>query len=100
MLRTTLLALLLLGPTMATAQMPAPEPTPPPPSQAGTPKAERMASDDVQALLDAGKVFFLDVREPHELEELGTLDGYVNIPLGQIEARLAEIPTDKAIITA
>ena len=43
---------------------------------------------------------FLDVREPSELEELGTLEGYVNIPLGQIEKRLSEIPKDKAIITA
>ena len=34
------------------------------------------------------------------LEELGTLEGYVNIPLGQIEKRLKEIPKDKAIITA
>ena len=52
------------------------------------------------ALLDKGEVFFLDVREPSELEELGTLEGYVNIPLGQIEKRLKEIPKDKAIITA
>lgn len=59
-----------------------------------------MASDDVAALLAKGQVFFLDVREPKELEELGTLDGYVNIPLGQIEKRLSEIPKDKAIITA
>lgn len=27
-------------------------------------------------------------------------EGYVNIPLGQIEKRLSEIPKDKAIITA
>jgi hypothetical protein len=46
------------------------------------------------------EVFFLDVREPKELVELGTLEGYVNIPLGQIESRLSEIPKDKAIITA
>ncbi|MCA1585065.1 MAG: hypothetical protein LC791_09945 [Acidobacteria bacterium] len=68
--------------------------TPPPP------QAPKMASDEVMALLDKGEVFFLDVREPKELEELGTLDGYVNIPLGQIEGRLKEIPKDKAIITA
>ena len=64
------------------------------------PQAQKMASDDVMALLEKGEVFFLDVREPKELEELGTLEGYVNIPLGQIEARLSEIPKDKAIITA
>jgi hypothetical protein len=67
---------------------------------AAKPQAPKMASDDVMALLEKGEVFFLDVREPKELEELGTLEGYVNIPLGQIEARLSEIPKDKAIITA
>ena len=70
-----------------------------------TPRARRASrgpayARELQALLDAGKVFFLDVREPKELEELGTLEGYVNIPLGQVEKRLAEIPRDKAIITA
>ncbi len=75
----------------------------PPPSRAQTaptPKAQKMTSDDVMVLLEKGEVFFLDVREPKELVDLGTLDGYVNIPLGQIESRLSEIPKDKAIITA
>lgn len=71
-----------------------------PATQAPQPKAQKMASDDVMTLLEKGEVFFLDVREPGELEELGTLEGYVNIPLGQIEKRLSEIPKDKAIITA
>ena len=78
-----LLAALLFVPTLVTAQ-----------------QAPKMTSDEVMALLEKGQVFFLDVREPKELEELGTLEGYVNIPLGQIEKRLAEIPKDKAIITA
>jgi rhodanese-related sulfurtransferase len=69
----------------------------PPPAQL---KAQKMASDDVMALLEKGEIFFLDVREPKELAELGTFEGYVNIPLGQIEKRLSEIPKDKAIITA
>jgi rhodanese-related sulfurtransferase len=78
-----LLAALLFVPTLAVAQ-----------------QAPKMTSDEVMALLEKGQVFFLDVREPKELEELGTLEGYVNIPLGQIEKRLNEIPKDKAIITA
>lgn len=82
----------ILVTAMAHAQNPAPAPAPP--------QAPKMASDDVFALVEKGEVFFLDVREPKELEELGTFDGYVNIPLGQIEKRLAEIPKDKAIITA
>jgi predicted sulfurtransferase len=86
------LALCVLTPSLAMAQA---SPSQPPP-----PKAPKMASDDVLALLEKGEVFFLDVREPKELEELGTFEGYVNIPLGQIEKRLDEIPKDKAIITA
>ena len=86
------IATLVLLPTIAFAQ------TTPPPS--APPNAPKMASDDVMALLEKGEIFFLDVREPRELEELGTFEGYVNIPLGQIEKRLAEIPKDKAIITA
>lgn len=93
MRRLLVLAALLLVPHVVMAQAT-------PPAQPAPPNAPKMASDDVMALLEKGEVFFLDVREPKELEELGTLDGYVNIPLGQIEARLKEIPKDKAIITA
>ena len=70
------------------------------PASPAQPQAPKMASDDVLVLLEKGEVFFLDVREPRELTELGTFEGYVNIPLGQIEKRLDEIPKDKAIITA
>ncbi|MBI1897786.1 MAG: hypothetical protein HYS04_14850 [Acidobacteria bacterium] len=52
-----------------------------------------------QLLARKDKVVFLDVREPHELEQLGTLEGHINIPLGQLEARLKELPKDKLIIT-
>ena len=91
MRRGLVVATLALVPLMAMAQQS---------SQSTPPQAPKMASDDVMALLEKGEVFFLDVREPSELEELGTLEGYVNIPLGQIEKRLQEIPKDKAIITA
>jgi hypothetical protein len=97
MRRLPAIVALLLLPTLAMAQ------ATPPDGQAAAaakPQAPKMASDDVMALLEKGQVFFLDVREPKELAELGTLEGYVNIPVGQIEARLSEIPKDKAIITA
>jgi hypothetical protein len=92
MRRLLTLAALLALPAFTMAQQPA--------APAQQPNAPKMASDDVMTLLEKGEVFFLDVREPKELEDLGTLEGYVNIPLGQIEKRLAEIPKDKAIITA
>ncbi len=97
MRRLVICAALLLLPVLAMAQPSTPPVQAPP---AAKPQAPKMASDDVVALLEKGEVFFLDVREPKELEELGTLEGYVNIPLGQIESRLSEIPKDQAIITA
>ncbi len=60
----------------------------------------RVKPDDIDALLAEGKVLLLDVREPWELEENGTIEGYVNIPLSQLEKRLSELPKDKAILTA
>lgn len=93
----TFCALLVL-PALAMAHIDALPSQPSQPSE--PPRAGKMASDDVLALLEKGEVFFLDVREPKELEELGTFEGYVNIPLGQLEKRLAEIPKDKAIVTA
>jgi rhodanese-related sulfurtransferase len=41
----------------------------------------------------------LDVREPRELTEVGAIDGYLNIPLSQLEQRLSEIPKDKTVVT-
>jgi hypothetical protein len=92
MRRTLLVAALVLIPALTMAQQTA--------SPAAAPKAPKMTSDDVLARLEKGDVFFLDVREPRELAELGTFEGYVNIPLGQLEKRLAELPKDKPIITA
>ena len=42
----------------------------------------------------------LDVREDSELVETGTVKGAIHIPLGQLEARLGELPKDKVILTA
>ena len=92
MRRLLVVAMLLAVPVFAMAQQPA--------TPAAQPQAPKMASDDVMALLEKGEVFFLDVREATELEELGTLEGYVNIPLAQLEKRLGELPKDKAILTA
>jgi rhodanese-related sulfurtransferase len=63
--------------------------------------AKRLTAADVKQMLDnKEKFFFLDVREPRELEQYGTLEGYVNIPVSQLEARLKEIPKDARIVTA
>ena len=60
----------------------------------------RVAVGDLDELLADGEVLLLDVREPKEIEELGTREGYVNIPLLELEQRLDELPKDKAILTA
>lgn len=60
----------------------------------------RIEADEIDKYIQEKKVFFLDVREPKELEELGTLEGYYNIPLGELEKRLGELPKDKLILTA
>jgi predicted sulfurtransferase len=95
MRQAPLIAALLLVPAIAMAEQNV-SPTQPTPA----PKAPRMTSDEVMERLEKGDVFFLDVREPRELAELGTFEGYVNIPLGQLEKRLAEVPKDKPIVTA
>jgi rhodanese-related sulfurtransferase len=62
--------------------------------------AQTISTEELERYLkDPKKVFFLDVREPKEIEELGSVEGYVNIPLGQLESRVNEVPKDKLIIT-
>lgn len=41
--------------------------------------------------------FLLDVREPEEMVD-GKIDGAVNIPMGDVEQRLDELPADRDII--
>jgi len=63
------------------------------------PGATELSADGLKKLLDKKvKLFFLNVREPKEIEELGTIDGYVNIPMSQLEARLQEIPKDALLV--
>jgi len=65
-----------------------------------SPKAKEIDYDQLAKLLEKpGQVFFLDVRERYEIENLGSVKGYVNIPLSQLEGRLKEVPKDKLIVT-
>ncbi|MCZ2146580.1 MAG: hypothetical protein LC126_02255 [Bryobacterales bacterium] len=64
----------------------------------GQEKTKQITSEELEALLKQ-HVFLLDVREPRELVEVGAVKGYVNIPLGQLESRLSEVPKDKTIVT-
>jgi rhodanese-related sulfurtransferase len=63
-----------------------------------TPK--QISPEELEKLLEKkDAVFFLDVREPDEVARLGSVKGYVNVPLGQLESRLKEVPKDKLIVT-
>ncbi len=69
-------------------------------AQAPAGASKTISSEELAKLLETpGKVFFLDVREPEEIARLGSVKGYVNIPVSQIEGRLSEIPKDKLIVT-
>lgn len=61
---------------------------------------EEAFPDELKTLLEKKEIFFLDVREPKELEETGTIKGYTNIPIGQLESRYQEVPKDRLIVTA
>jgi rhodanese-related sulfurtransferase len=58
-----------------------------------------LTPEEIEKAIARNDVFFLDVREPKEIVELGSVKGYVNIPLGQLENRLSEIPKDKLVLT-
>ena len=60
---------------------------------------KKISPEELKQLL-GDKVVFLDVRTPAEIAELGTLKGHLNIPIDDLEKRIAEIPKDKRIITA
>lgn len=51
--------------------------------------------DEVQAI-DRDRAVLIDVREPEEYG-LGTIEGAINIPLGELRERLTEIPTDREV---
>jgi len=62
---------------------------------------KKLTPDEIEKALEKkGAVVFLDVREADEIQKLGTMPGYVNIPLAALESRLKELPKDKPIITA
>ncbi len=68
-------------------------------AQNGKPAKEIDSAELAKLLEQPGKVYFLDVREPSEIASLGSVKGYVNIPLSQLEGRLKEVPKDKLIVT-
>lgn len=77
---------------------PAPEPAPAAEPAAPEP-APRVEAADIDAALENGALF-LDVRTDEELAEHGTIDGFVHIPIDELEARIGELPAGVPILTA
>jgi rhodanese-related sulfurtransferase len=63
------------------------------------PSSELTPEELAKLLAKPENLFFLDVREPTEIRQLGSVKGYVNIPMAQLPDRLNEIPRNKLIIT-
>jgi rhodanese-related sulfurtransferase len=63
-------------------------------------ESTRVEAKDIDQVLSQADALLLDVREPQEIQELGTIEGYLNIPIDELESRLDEIPRDKTILTA
>ncbi len=61
---------------------------------------QRVDVSELDAKLADANVVLLDVREPWELEKLGTREGYINIPIAELADRLDELPKEKTILTA
>ena len=61
--------------------------------------AQDITAEELEKHLENKDVFFLDVREADEIKKLGSVPGYVHIPLGELEQRLKEVPKDKLVIT-
>ncbi len=59
--------------------------------------ADSVDVDTVHAVKDNAGVFLIDVREPDEYAA-GHIPGITLIPMGEVAARLAELPRDKEII--
>ncbi len=55
---------------------------------------------ELESIRENQQPFFLDVRSAKEIEELGSLEDYYNIPVDELEKRLDELPRDRLILTA
>ncbi len=64
------------------------------------PEAPRAEDDRLAELLASDDYLLLDVRRPDEIERLGTVEGYLNIPIEELADRLEEVPRDRPILTA
>jgi rhodanese-related sulfurtransferase len=60
----------------------------------------KLTSDELATALMEKDVVLVDVRDPVQIREKGSIAGHVNIPFKDLESRLSDIPKAKRIITA
>ncbi len=63
-------------------------------------QANQIPPQQIESVREQQDPFFLDVRSAEEIRTLGSLSGYYNIPLDELEKRLDELPKDRLILTA
>ena len=60
--------------------------------------AREMSPEELKSKIDAkANVLIIDVRDPEEFEK-ETIKGAINIPVGQLEDRLKNIPKDTVLV--
>lgn len=61
-------------------------------------QVERLEVDALKAQIDAGaELLLIDVREDHEVVS-GSMPGAIHIPVGELEARMPDIPKDVRLV--
>jgi rhodanese-related sulfurtransferase len=60
----------------------------------------QIPAQQIESIRELEDPFFLDVRTAEEIRTLGSLSGYYNIPVDELEQRLDELPKDRLILTA
>jgi 3-mercaptopyruvate sulfurtransferase SseA len=60
---------------------------------------ERITAADLKKKLDSGeKMLLIDVREDWELKADGAIPGAIHIPVGELDARMKDIPKDVQLV--
>jgi rhodanese-related sulfurtransferase len=61
--------------------------------------AERIPIPDLKKKLDTAKnLIVIDVREPSEVKESGSIPGAIHIPMAHVEKRMGELPKNAEIV--
>lgn len=58
----------------------------------------RLDVDELKSQIDAGaELLLIDVREDHEVES-GSIPGAIHVPVGELKARMPDIPKDVRLV--